>query len=65
MHCQMHPPHALMGNRRLVFRNGGISGIIETSEQERANLAIFEEMDARLGAVRNALRNGERIETAG
>ena len=28
-----------------------------------ANLAMFEEMDARLGAVRNALRNGERIES--
>ena len=25
---------------------------------------MFEEMDARLGAVRNALRNGERIENA-
>lgn len=58
------PILALMGDRRLVFRNGGISGIIETSRQERANLARFEEMDAKLGAVRNALRNGERIENS-
>jgi ABC-type lipoprotein export system ATPase subunit len=56
------PILALMGDRRLVFRNGGIGRIIETSERERAKLSLFEEMDARLGAVRNALRNGEMIE---
>jgi len=38
------------------------SAIIATSAVERANLARFEEMDAKLAAVRNALRNGERIE---
>lgn len=59
------PILALMGDRRLVFRNGGISAIISTSEAERANLTLFEEMDAKLGAVRNALRNGERIDNAG
>jgi len=56
------PILAMMGDRRLVFKNGGIGSIIETSAAERANLALFEEMDAKLGAVRNALRNGERIE---
>jgi ABC-type lipoprotein export system ATPase subunit len=55
------PILALMGDRRLVFKNGGIRAIIVTSEAERANLTLFEEMDAKLGAVRNALRNGERI----
>jgi ABC-type lipoprotein export system ATPase subunit len=59
------PILALMGDRRLVFRNGGISAIITTSSAERANLKLFEEMDAKLGAVRNALRNGERIEGVG
>lgn len=59
------PILALMGDRRLVFKNGGISAIIATSQAERANLTLFEEMDAKLGAVRNALRNGERIEKAG
>lgn len=59
------PILALMGDRRLVFRNGGISAVITTSDAERSNLTLFEEMDARLGAVRNALRNGERIETVG
>ncbi len=57
------PILALMGERRLVFKNGGISAIITTSPGERANLKLFEEMDAKLGAVRNALRNGERIES--
>ncbi|MBC7961418.1 MAG: ATP-binding cassette domain-containing protein, partial [Steroidobacteraceae bacterium] len=56
------PILALMGDRRLVFKNGGISSIISTTDAERANLRLFEEMDAKLGAVRNALRNGERIE---
>jgi ABC-type lipoprotein export system ATPase subunit len=59
------PILALMGDRRLVFRNGGISRIIATSEGERANLALFEEMDTRLNVVRNALRNGELIEELG
>jgi ABC-type lipoprotein export system ATPase subunit len=58
------PILALMGDRRLVFRNGGIGSVISTSNAERANLALFEEMDAKLGAVRNSLRNGERIENA-
>ena len=57
------PILALMGDRRLVFKNGGISNIIATSAAERANLDLFEAMDARLGAVRNALRNGELIES--
>lgn len=56
------PVLALMGDRRLVFRDGGIRKVIATTERERANLAVFEEMDARLNAVRNALRNGELIE---
>jgi ABC-type lipoprotein export system ATPase subunit len=58
------PILALMADRRLVFKNGGISALIETSETERANLAVFQEMDARLAAVRNALRNGELIENS-
>lgn len=57
------PILALMADRRLVFRNGGIAEVIETSPAERANLERFEAMDARLNAVRNALRNGERIES--
>ncbi|KAB0670623.1 ATP-binding cassette domain-containing protein [Oryzomonas sagensis] len=56
------PILALMGDRRLVFKNGGVRAVIATTPAERANMAAFEEMDARLTAVRNALRNGELIE---
>lgn len=59
------PILALMGDRRLVFKNGGISAIIATSDAERANLILFEEMDTTLGMVRNALRNGEQIGNPG
>jgi ABC-type lipoprotein export system ATPase subunit len=56
------PILALMGDRRLVFKNGGVRAVITTTPAERANMAAFEEMDARLTAVRNALRNGELID---
>lgn len=56
------PILALMGDRRLVFKNGGVRAVIATTPAERANMAAFEEMDARLTAVRNALRNGELID---
>ncbi|MDK9717278.1 MAG: ATP-binding cassette domain-containing protein [Trichlorobacter sp.] len=55
------PILALMGQRRLIFKNGGVASIRSTSPAERANLALFEQMDARLTMVRNALRNGEEI----
>jgi ABC-type lipoprotein export system ATPase subunit len=58
------PILALMGDRRLVFKNGGVRAIIATTPAERATMTAFEEMDARLTAVRNALRNGERIDCA-
>ena len=35
------PILALMGDRRLVFKNGGIGTIIATSAPERANLKVF------------------------
>ncbi|BCS54164.1 ATP-binding cassette domain-containing protein [Geobacter sp. SVR] len=55
------PILALMGQRRLVFGNGGIVKIIETSEAERLSLRRFEQMDAELGSVRSALRKGELV----
>lgn len=56
------PILALMGTRRLVFRNGGIARIIETSDRERACLAELEALDRRLFLVRERLRTGETIE---
>ncbi|BBB91895.1 MAG TPA: ATP-binding cassette domain-containing protein [Methylomusa anaerophila] len=56
------PILALMGDKRLVIKNGGISQVIPTSEQERSNLAILEKMDRQLAAIRNVLRDGGRID---
>ena len=56
------PILALLGDRRLVFKHGGICRIIERSQAERSRLLHFEELDARLNAVSLALRNGETIE---
>lgn len=56
------PILALMGDRRLVIRNGGIAKIIESSEAERSNLAGLEELDNTLLALRNRIRSGETLE---
>ncbi len=56
------PILALMGDRRLVIKNGGISKIIESSEEERKNLTKLEELDNRLLALRNRIRSGETLE---
>jgi len=55
------PMLALSGNRRIVIREGGISEVLETSEEERELLAELEETEARLGALRQALRRGKRV----
>ena len=56
------PILALMGDKRIVIKNGGIHKVIETTEEERAILSTLEEMDRKLLAYRSRLRNGERLE---
>jgi ABC-type lipoprotein export system ATPase subunit len=56
------PILALMGDRRLVIKNGGIDKIIESSEAERKNLASLEELDNKLLALRNRIRTGDTLE---
>lgn len=56
------PILALMGDRRLVIRNGGIDKIIESSAAERSNLIALEELDNKLLALRNRIRSGETLE---
>jgi len=56
------PILALMGDRRLVIKNGGIDKIIESSEAERKNLIILEELDNKLLALRNRIRTGDTLE---
>ncbi|PLX68697.1 MAG: ABC transporter [Denitrovibrio sp.] len=57
------PILALMGDKRLVIKNGGVSKIIETSEAEQANLTGLQELDKKLNDLRNRIRNGETLET--
>lgn len=56
------PILALMGDKRIVIKNGGISKIIETSRKERSNLDFLQHLDVRLVELRNKLRSGEQIE---
>jgi ABC-type lipoprotein export system ATPase subunit len=55
------PLLALMADRRLVFRNGGICANVTTSAREREILSEFETMDARIASAREALRRGELL----
>jgi ABC-type lipoprotein export system ATPase subunit len=56
------PILALMGDKRLVIKNGGIAKIIESCEAERKNLTKLEELDNTLLALRNRIRFGETLE---
>lgn len=55
------PVLALMANRRLVIKNGGMHQIIESDENEKTVLKKMEAMDQEMQTIRNALRNGEKI----
>lgn len=56
------PILALMANRRIVIKNGGIAQIIETSNEEKELLLELEEMDNIIQGMRNKLRAGESLE---
>ena len=56
------PILALMGDRRLVIKNGGIDKIIESSAAERKNLVSLEKLDNKLLALRNRIRTGDTLE---
>ncbi len=55
------PILALMGDKRIVIKNGGIHKVIETSEEEQSLLTDLERMDAVVQKMRNRLRHGEII----
>ena len=56
------PILALMGERRLVIKNGGIHKVIESTLAERENLRQLEELDNKLLALRNRIRSGYTLE---
>ncbi|WP_406243299.1 ATP-binding cassette domain-containing protein [Tissierella carlieri] len=53
------PILALMADRRIVIKNGGIDKIIETSNEEKELLLELEKMDNIIQGMRNRLRIGE------
>lgn len=55
------PLLALMADKRIVIKNGGINKIIDTSSEEKEVLSQLEKMDAVIQEMRNSLRNGEII----
>jgi len=55
------PVLALMGQRRIVIKNGGISKLLETTSEERKVLAELEAMDISIQRVRQQLRLAQPI----
>lgn len=53
------PMLALMADRRIVIKNGGIARVYKTSDAEKALLAELMETDRRIQNARNRLRAGE------
>ncbi|MDD2852280.1 MAG: ABC transporter ATP-binding protein [Desulfuromonadaceae bacterium] len=56
------PILALMGDRRIVIKNGGIDAIVETDHQERENLKELQLIDMHMSDLRNRIRSGRRID---
>lgn len=56
------PILALMGNKRIVIKNGGINKIIETNCAERKNLQLLKKFDTKTTKLRNTIRSGKVID---
>ncbi len=55
------PILALMANRRIVIRNGGIAKVIDTTGEERKILGTLEQLDRTLLDYRTRLRSGDSL----
>lgn len=53
------PILALMGDRRIVIKNGGIAKVMESNPEEKQILGKLEELDDVVQSMRNQLRYGE------
>ncbi len=56
------PIFALKGEKRLILKNGGVSGIVTPSVEEKNNLKKIDHLDKTLLDLRNRIRRGERID---
>jgi len=59
------PMLALMGDKRIVIKNGGIHKVIETSDEEKQLLEELQKMDSVVQDLRTRLRKGEIIASGG
>ncbi|WED23930.1 ATP-binding cassette domain-containing protein [Vibrio sp. JC009] len=55
------PILALMADKRLVIKNGGIARVLETTDEERELLSTLEQLDQTLMGYRNQLRFGDSL----
>lgn len=55
------PSLALMADKRIVIKNGGIYKVIETGSKEKEVLKELEEMDKIINRMRTKLRTGDSI----
>lgn len=56
------PTLALLGDRRIVIKHGGIYSVIKTTDMERSVLGELEAMDKRIHEMRRRLREGEELQ---
>ena len=55
------PTLALIADKRIIIKNGGISKIIDTSSEEKEILVELEKMDSVIQGMRTRLRQGEEL----
>lgn len=55
------PTLALIADKRIIIKNGGIASIIETSDEEKHILKELEKMDSYIQSMRTSLRQGEAL----
>ncbi|MCT4606508.1 MAG: ATP-binding cassette domain-containing protein [Marinisporobacter sp.] len=55
------PTLALMADKRIVIKNGGIHKVLVTQEEEKEVLVELERMDKIISSLRANLRKGERL----
>ncbi|GLC82210.1 ATP-binding cassette domain-containing protein [Lacrimispora brassicae] len=55
------PLLALMADKRIIIKNGGISKVLDTSEEEKLLLEELEKMDSQIQTARQELRKGSTL----
>lgn len=55
------PQLALLGEERVVMKNGGMEVLVVRTTEEKAAVALLEEMNSRLFTARNIVREGKEL----